>query len=163
MQSNQPRKQLSFSGYEYSDLCYRFATLYKNNDTIQSDYGTGEVYTSLEVHTVSRIEDNPGITVTEIAEQTGRTKGAVSQIIAKLESKGLVRREKDPNSPRRMCLYVTPDGLELSRMHKKYDEASTKSLLDRWIALYGYDAVEKHVQIMRDHIKDVAEYLANQK
>lgn len=156
-------KQPSFSAYEFADLCYHFATLFKNNATLQSDYGTGDVYTSLEVHTVSRIEDNPGITVTEIAEQTGRTKGAVSQILTKLESKGLVRREKDPQNPRRVCLYVTPDGLALSRLHKQYDEDNTRMLLDRWIALYGYDAVEKHFLIMQDHIREVTDYLSKHK
>lgn len=152
MQQNEKHKKLSLSAYQVSEIFYQFVTTYKDSEKALHDYGTGEVYTALEVHTVSRIEDNPGITVTEIAEQTARTKGAVSQIITKLENKGLVRREKDPENPRRVCLFVTPEGLELSKCHKKFDDVNMRHLLDRWISLYGYDAVEKHFQIMKDHI-----------
>jgi len=152
MAQEEKHMKLSFSAYQVSDLFYQFASLYKDSDKILNDYGTGEMYTALEVHTVSRIEDNPGITVTEIAEQTARTKGAVSQIITKLENKGLVRREKDPENPRRVCLYVTHQGLELSRCHKKFDDINMGLILERWISLFGYDAVEKHFQIMQDHI-----------
>lgn len=152
MTQDEKHKKLSLSAYQVSEIFYQFVTIYKDSEKTLNDYGTGEMYTALEVHTVSRIEDNPGITVTEIAEQTARTKGAVSQIITKLENKGLVRREKDPENPRRVCLFVTPEGLELSQCHKQFDDVKMGGLLDRWISLYGYDAVEKYFQIMQDHI-----------
>ncbi len=150
-------KKSSISGYQASELYYQFAWFCPDTDKVLNDYGAGEVYTALEVHTVSRIEDNPGITVTEIAERTARTKGAVSQIITKLENKGLVRREKDPDNPRRVCLYVTPQGLELSKLHKEYDEKIMAPAIDRWIALFGYDAVEKHFMIIQDYINQYIE------
>ncbi len=152
MQQNGKREKLSISAYEFADLQYRFATMYRDNDKAHNDYGTGDAYTQLEVHTVSQIEDNPGITVTEIAELNMRTKGAVSQIVTKLENKGLVRREKDPENPRRVCLYVTPLGLELSRRHKEFDDKYMGDLLERWISLFGRDAVEKYFLIMQDHL-----------
>lgn len=152
MTQGEKHKKLSLPPYNYADIQYRFASMFREAEKIQTDYGTGETYTSLEVHTVTRVEDNPGITVTEIAEQTNRTKGAVSQIITKLENKGLIRREKDPENPRRVSLFVTPKGLELSRAHKNYDETYMGQMLDRWISLFGYEAVEKYFQIMQDHI-----------
>lgn len=153
MSQDEKYKKLSLSGYQASDICYQLASVFRDSDKYTNDYGTGELYTALEVHTVSRIEDHPGISVTEIAEQTNRTKGAVSQIITKLESKGLIRREKNPENPRKVCLYVTPEGLELSRKHKEYDDIHMGKVLDRWISLFGYEAVEKHFQIMQDHLK----------
>lgn len=152
MEQKKKHEKLSLPAYAYADIHYRFASMFRESEKNQNDYGTGDLYTSLEVHTVTRIEDNPGITVTEIAEQTARTKGAVSQIITKLENKGLVRREKDPENPRRVCLFVTEEGLKLSQCHKQYDDTYMGQMLDRWIALYGYDAVEAYFQIMQDHI-----------
>ncbi|WP_076982523.1 MarR family transcriptional regulator [Bacillus siamensis] len=48
----------------------------------------------VEVHTLSVIEENPGITVTEAALKRNRTRGAVSQIISKLEKRDLIIRKK---------------------------------------------------------------------
>lgn len=152
MLPSEKHKKLSLPPYVYADIQYQYVSMFRESEKNQNDYGTGDLYTSLEVHTVTRIEDNPGITVTEIAEQTNRTKGAVSQIITKLENKGLVRREKDPENPRRVCLFVTDDGFKLSRSHKEYDDTYMGQELDRWIALYGYDSVEKFFQIMQDQI-----------
>lgn len=152
MQENEKHKKLPLPPYTYADIQYRFASMFRESEKIQNDYGTGDLYTSLEVHTVTRIEDNPGITVTEIAEQTARTKGAVSQIITKLENKGLVRREKDPENPRRVCLFVTEEGLRLSQSHKQYDDTYMGQWLDQWIALYGYEAVESYFRIIQDQI-----------
>ena len=110
------------------------------------DYGTGELYTSTEVHLVTRIEENPGITAAKIAEQTCRTKSAVSQMVTKLEGKGLLRREKDPANARQQLLYVTPKGLELSKCHKAYDEQNIP--LDDLTALFGPEAVNKFAEMM---------------
>lgn len=145
--------KLSHSPYEYSDLAYRYAQINANDGQYVRDYGTGELYTAVEVHTVTLIEENPGITSSEIAERNMRTKGAVSQIISKLEKKDLVRREKDPNNGRRNHLYVTPKGLELSLKHKEYDEVNNGSLLENFISLYGYDAVEKYYSILERYVQ----------
>ena len=110
------------------------------------DYGTGELYTSTEVHLVTRIEEHPGLTATRIAEDTCRTKSAVSQMISKLEGKGLVYREKDPNNGKQQFLYVTPKGRHLSLCHKAYDE--TIMPVEEMAELFGLESVEKFVDIM---------------
>ncbi|WP_076983037.1 MarR family transcriptional regulator [Bacillus siamensis] len=48
----------------------------------------------VEVHTLTVTEENPGITVTEAALKRNRTRGAVSQIISKLEKRDLIIRKK---------------------------------------------------------------------
>ncbi len=134
--------------YEYADLSNRYSQLYGNDNSQLCDYGTGELYTFVEVHTVTLIEDNPGITGSEIAERNCRTKGAVSQILSKLESKDLIRRERDPNNGRRSHLYVTEKGLALSRKHKEYDEVAMGNYLHDVTTIFGREAVEKFYEIM---------------
>ena len=138
-------KNLSHTPYEYSDVIYRYTQLVAAGVQSQQDYGTGELYTSLEVHTVTLIEENPGITASKIAEETLRTKSAVSQMIAKLEAKELVFRKKDPNNGKQLFLFVTPKGKHLSLCHKAYDEKNIP--LDEMIELFGRDAVEKYADI----------------
>ncbi len=148
-------RNLGHTPYEYSDVIYRYTQLVATGLQSQQDYGTGELYTSLEVHTVTLIEENPGITASEIAEHNYRTKGAISQILNKLEEKGLIRREKDPNNARRTLLYVTVSGLELSRKHKEYDNLHMGWALNEGISLFGYEAMEKFYEILDYYSGDV--------
>lgn len=144
MESKQKKPRLA--AYELADLNYRYQQLSTDMDKVPRDYGTGELYTPAEVHIVTRIEVNPGTTVTQIAEQTLRTKSAVSQMISKLEAKGLIRREKDPHNAKQQLLYVTAKGLELSKCHKAYDERNMP--IEDMSALFGPDAVDKFTELM---------------
>lgn len=110
------------------------------------DYGTGELYTSTEVHIVTRIEENPGITAAKIAELTCRTKSAVSQMISKLEAKGLIYRERDPNNGKQQFLFVTEKGKHLSLCHKAYDEASIP--MNTLMEKFGLDTVEQFASLL---------------
>lgn len=143
---------------QYSRLAYRLADIadryqYVGQDYYKElhDYGTGELYTSTEVHLVTRIEENPGITASQIAEVTNRTKSAISQMLTKLEAKGLIFRERDPNNGKQFFLYVTPKGKHLSLCHKAYDDASMP--LDEMIELFGLEGIEKFTDIMEYMIR----------
>lgn len=148
-------KKLDWTPYEFADVFYRYSQISDTTQKYRTDYGTGEFYTPVEVHTVSLIEENPGITASEIAERSFRTKGAVSQILSKLEEKRLIRKEQDLNNARRYCLYVTPRGLELSYAHKEYDDQHMGSVLEEWISLYGWDAVNKLPKMLDYYIKNI--------
>jgi DNA-binding MarR family transcriptional regulator len=74
---------------------------------------------------VSEIKENAGIHVTALAEKLSVTVGAVSQILSKLERKGLVIKEKDIQNQSRFLLRLTPEG-ELAhtnhlKFHKEFD------------------------------------------
>ena len=69
---------LSRSTYEIAEIGNIFATKSTANSNVPRDYGTGEMYTSVEAHTATKIHFNPGITAKEIATETGRTQSAVS-------------------------------------------------------------------------------------
>ena len=51
-----------------------------------------------------------GVNVTEYAENHGITKGAVSQLVKKLERKGLVERYKNPTNQKEVLLKLTMKG-----------------------------------------------------
>ena len=134
------------SAFELAELSYAYQQIAMDLTKQPLDYGTGELYTPAEVHTVTRIELHPGITATQIADATMRTKSAVSQIVARLEDKGLVRREKDPGNGRQQFLYATDKGLQLSRCHRAFDEAHVP--LNDLVARFGPDAVDQFADMM---------------
>ena len=140
------REQYQRLAHRIADLADRYQQVGQDYYKLQRDYGTGELYTPTEVHMVTRIEENSGITAKRIADETYRTKSAVSQMITKLEDKGLVCREKDPENGKQHLLYVTPKGRALSLAHKAYDE--NNPLLEDLAEHFGIQALENYIAVV---------------
>lgn len=104
-----------------ANLLYAFIISYADYIFESRDYGTGEKFGMLVVHILTQIDDNPGITASELAKFWNRTKGAISQYVKILEQKDLIRREKDESNARIIHLYTTPKGAQLALKHKIFD------------------------------------------
>lgn len=110
-----------------SDLIHNYVMRYADRNARKIDYGTGVRYTSVEMHVLEKICDNPGITVTELSKLSSRTKGAVSQIVTRLHSKGLVEKDyRDTGLLRQVALFATEEGEHLNRLHLEYDRKNTE-------------------------------------
>ncbi|MEG0764787.1 MAG: MarR family transcriptional regulator [Pseudoflavonifractor sp.] len=105
----------------YANEIYEFVIKYNEYIYQARDYGNGDPMKMVEVHTLSMIEDHPGITVSELAKLWMRTKGTVSVNVSTLEQKGYIYRQKEGNNAKVVHLYLTPEGVELSTIHKSYD------------------------------------------
>lgn len=106
-----------------ADKLYKFVLLYSDYIHTQRDYGTGQEIGMIEVHTLTYIEENPGTTITELAKDWNKTKGAISQTVKKLVEGGLVTRKMKENNSKTVLLYATEEGTRLSIAHKMYDLA----------------------------------------
>ena len=73
-------------------------------------YGTDEWLYASELLMIESLGYKPGVNVTEYAENHGITKGAVSQLVKKLEKKGLVERYKNPTNQKEVLLKLTMKG-----------------------------------------------------
>lgn len=91
------------------------------SDTQRRNYGTGVTYTPVEVHTITNIGKTPGITISELANAMGKTIGAASQILKKLENNGLIYRVSDEKDAKKKHLRLTPEGEKLDQAHIAYD------------------------------------------
>ena len=104
------------------DLLHQVSSMYSGTKK-PHDYGTGETYTSTEMHLVKCISDHPGITVTELAYDYAKTKGAISQILKKLIEKDIILQKRPADAgDKRILLYLTERGEALNRAHLTYDE-----------------------------------------
>lgn len=106
---------------KHADLVYKFVSLYSDYMSDIHDYGVKASVNMLEAHVLTNIFDNPGINSTQLTQHWGKTKGAISQTVTKLEAKGYVRRGERPEKSRMVPLYATPKGEELAKAHKIYD------------------------------------------
>lgn len=115
---------------EKANLLYKFVVLYNDYMAEPQNYGTNELVNMVLVHTLTAIEENPGINNSELAAMWNRTKGAISQTTTKLEQKGYIERRKSSNNAKNVLLYPTEKGVLLSRAHKRYDAIEVSKTMD---------------------------------
>jgi DNA-binding MarR family transcriptional regulator len=84
---------------------------------------------------LDKIGDNTGMNVTEFAAAAGVTKGAISQLVSKLEKKGIVRRYKKSTNDKEVFLELTKSGQEVYQKHKEVSEQAITPL---------YNELSKH-------------------
>lgn len=74
------------------------------------------------------VRHNPGITQTQVREQLHIDKGAAARRAARLEAKGYLRREPNPDDGRSQRLYATPLAENL-----KNSKAAIESMFYDWL------------------------------
>jgi len=77
---------------EIIELFIRMVNKYNSIEKVPARHGTRHNLYHSERHMLDKIGDNPGMNVTEFANTVGVTKGAISQVVTKLEKKGVVTR-----------------------------------------------------------------------
>lgn len=136
-----------------ANIIYRFVMLYADYVKQTRDYGTGEKISMVEVHTLTNIEENPGITASEVAHMWNRTKGAISQTLSKLEKKGFIERRKRAESGRHIYLYATPKGIALSKAHKEYDIKDLLWINQKMREIFSEKEIEIFYKVLQYYIK----------
>ncbi len=86
-------------------------------------FGTGEILFQSEMFLLEVIGENRGPSVTDLADQLGITKGAVSQTLKKLTRKKLVDKRIDPNNRARATLELTSAGKRAFLAHRNWHRA----------------------------------------
>ena len=115
-----------FSLSEMARIEYESAMVEERYSAGRRDYGTGDLLTHAEVHALAEVGGEPGITVLALAARTCRTKGAMSQLLAKLTAKGLLERKA---CGKNVALFLTPHGLAVTQAHSEYDLRELKKAL----------------------------------
>jgi DNA-binding MarR family transcriptional regulator len=121
-------------------------------------YGTDTPLFYAEIHLIKAIKENEGIHITGLAQRLGVTKGAVSQMLFKLEKKGFIIKEKDATNQSRFLLKLTPKG-EVAhenhmRMHQEFDKLVNETL---------EKAKEGEVQFLKRFFVDIMGKMENYK
>lgn len=114
---------------EVADLLIRIVTKYNALEKIPVRHGTKHKLYHSERHWIDQIGENPEMNVTQFAKAAGVTKGAVSQVIAKLEKKGVVRRNKRQGNDKELRLELTKAGREVFDRHREINEESLAPLV----------------------------------
>lgn len=101
-----------------------------------------------ERHMLDRIADNPHLNISDLAKHAGVTKGAISQIVKKLEDKGIVSRLKKESSDKEVFVELTALGKSVYAERKKINSETIAPLV-RELKRYSDDGVGTVVEMFR--------------
>ncbi|BAL00852.1 putative MarR family transcriptional regulator [Oscillibacter valericigenes Sjm18-20] len=125
----------------------RVVTKFSDIDRKTRYYGTDQPLYEAEIHMIKSIKENEGIHVTGLADMLGVTKGAVSQIIGKLERKGMIVKDTDPRNLSRLSLRLTPKGETAYQYHEKLHQE-----FDGLFKAALEDATEQNKEFLKDFL-----------
>ncbi|HEY5951151.1 MAG TPA: MarR family transcriptional regulator, partial [Kofleriaceae bacterium] len=77
------------------------------------------------------VGQKPGQTASDIASMLGKHPSTLTGVLARLEERGLILREADPNDRRRARFTLTAAGKKVDRERKGTVEAATRRALGR--------------------------------
>ena len=137
---------------EKADIMHRASSLYMASN-IPIDYGTGEMYTPVEVHMLKYIQNYPGKHVTQLSVEWDNSKAAISQMLKKMEKKELIYKKNPTDNFRKQCFFVTEKGQELCRYHEKYDTKVFGETLRMLEELCTEDEIEVCFSILEKYVK----------
>jgi len=117
-------------------------------------FGSAGPLTPSEIHTITAIGSAHGVLMSELAGRLGITKGAVTQLIAKLEVKNLVIRSPHPHDARGTIVSLTALGREAEAAHEEaherfYNQLRTQ-LSEQEIEIFE-TCIEKFNAILQQH------------
>ncbi len=82
-------------------------------------YGGAGALTPSEVHVIDAIGCGHGISMGKLAAYLGVSKGAVTQIVKRMESKGFVERSTNPDDFRSVIVSLKEKGIIAYKAHKE--------------------------------------------
>lgn len=116
------------------------------------DYGNGDKMKMAQIHTLSLIADNPGISVSGVSKMWNRTLSAASQNINKLVKKKLIEKRKEEGNQKTVHLYVTESGQKLSDMHKAYDRKELTKIAKVLLKMHTLDELKTALRVIETGI-----------
>ncbi len=103
------------------DLFTRILHLYSVIDKKPKDYGTGDLLYVSEIHAIHYISGNPEINMTQLAEISGVTKGAISQTVKRLVRKRYIARYKARNK-KEVNLRLSDKGYLINQQYEEFEK-----------------------------------------
>ena len=117
--------------HDFTETFLRIINKFKVLEKIPIDHGTGDLLYASEINTLEIIGKFPGITMTQLAQKRGVTKGAVSQVVAKLVKKQLVTKNQAPDNDKVLPLELTNAGEVAFENHEKFHEKYDSPMIEK--------------------------------
>ncbi len=134
----------------------RLVNVWKAYDRLGHEVA-GEHLTAGEMQTIKVAAEFPELNTTELAEELGVTKGAISQAISKLVDRGLLERYRESDDERNTFTRLTKKG---ARIYDKHSQSYEKDI--RAFDALLKEADPSHVDFMLEFVSKVEGFFRQQ-
>lgn len=114
--------------YQIRAVINKFVNRYNKLEKMPFQVGDGEVLYPSEMNLIEAIGKRSGNTVTQLCTAFGVTKGAISQTITKLESRGYVNKDRNEDYSKEIMLSLTERGREIFEKHERFHQKMDQSM-----------------------------------
>ncbi len=113
---------------EIMDLFIRVVNKYNGLEKVPVKHSPGLGLYHSERHMLDTVGVNPDMNMTELARASGVTKGAISQIVKKLETKGVIRRYKKASNDKEVFIELTETGKKICEERRRTNKETIRPL-----------------------------------
>lgn len=106
---------------------------------IPRTYYGGHVLYRSEMELLEKIDAYPSSNLSDLSEKSGVTKSAVTQMSAKLLSKGLIEKYQSPQNKKEKYFRLTPAGQQVRHKYLEANQLAAQELQDYLCALSAKD------------------------
>lgn len=135
--------------YEQSRILYNFASLITTHSNHKNCSEIAPTLSMTEVHLLVDIMERPGIRVSELGRLNLKTRGAISQMVKKLEQAGLVTKSVNEQHGKLLDLNLTPLGLSIAKEHAEYDIRALTQTLNKLLENCSMDEINHFYKVMQ--------------
>jgi len=136
------------------ELFLKIINKYNQLENVPLKFGTDVLLHASEIHFIEVVGHNPGHNVTGLADLYGITKGAVSQLVKKLEAMGLVEKSKSPDNAKEVLISLTKKGKIAHRNHEELHQQINRSLFKEVATLS-----EEEIQLIMRSFKSLDNFM----
>ena len=135
------------------------------------DLGDGYLLSAADIHLIDMTGRFPGDNISELAVRLGVTKGAVSQMVQKLEIRGYLNRTKEEGNRKNVCLQLTRRGKTAFDWHRSLHTCVDEQILSELRSLDPRDLhqiveiftrlrsnLDRSLEIRDAHLKEFIEH-----
>ena len=115
-------------------------------------FGDGDYVSLIEIGILVYISSFPGVTNAILCEQFGRTKGAISQLIRKLEDKNYIQRDSNPEDAKSYLFYTTLKGMRLIQKINEKDMNDSNGTLMRLLQICPLEDIQTFFRMVDIYI-----------
>jgi DNA-binding MarR family transcriptional regulator len=125
-------------------------------ESAPKEFDTGLPLHRSESHAIQAIGQNEHVNVVGLARQLGVTKGAASQMVAKLERKGLVEKHTVPDDARAVALELSPLGRRGFLAHERF-HSDMHAAVRQYLRLAAGEGSSQRLASIHEALQDLIE------
>ena len=157
MSNSNELKQILHSINHRVGALHDFVMVCTSMINVSVPYRNGIQLTAGEAMTVVLIAENPGITASALCIKWRRSRGNISQLLKKIEAKGLIIKRIKPNSNKEIALFPTDEGLRLYHQYMMNDSEDSTNIAKKLMETCTIEELKDFYKVIDCYTKILTE------